>query len=223
VAKKLLTTPKGVAVYPHLTKPDTKFNKDGVFTIKLKTLDPAEGLKLAKAISAAAKQMVEDTKKEKAKEKPGSEKKVKAATLPITKEEDSDGNQTGALLFSFKMTATGKKKDGTAFTREPVIFDAFGKPVKGLKIGGGSIVKVSYELNPYARPSTEEKGTTLAGVALRLNGVQVIKLVEYGANAEYYGFKDESEDDDATPSAPATEGDEPPTPAEPAPEAADEF
>lgn len=54
MAKKLLVTPKGLAVYPHLSKPDTKFNKDGVYTTKLKLEgEPAEVL--AKTIDDAMK------------------------------------------------------------------------------------------------------------------------------------------------------------------------
>lgn len=196
MAKKLLTTPKGVAIYPHLTpgRPDTKFDKDGVYTVKLKPSDNAEALKFAKEISAAAKAKVEETRTEKEKEKKGLGKKVKAAALPVSKETDDEGNETGALVFSFKMKAKGKKKDGTEYTREPVIFDAAGKPVKGLRIGGGSIIRVSYELNTYDRPSTEDKGTFLAGASLRLHAVQVIELVEFGGNAQYFGFENEAGD-----------------------------
>ena len=41
--KKTFTTYKGVAVYPHLNKPDYAFNADGVFSTKLRV--PADQAK----------------------------------------------------------------------------------------------------------------------------------------------------------------------------------
>jgi hypothetical protein len=65
------------------------------------------------------------------------------------------------------------------------LFDAKGKPLsKDIKIGGGSKMKVSYEILPYY---TAIAG---AGISLRLKAVQVIDLVEYssGGSGESYGF-----------------------------------
>ena len=42
MAKKLNTTPRGVAVYPHLNSPDTKFKPEGEWRVKL-TIEGAEG------------------------------------------------------------------------------------------------------------------------------------------------------------------------------------
>lgn len=184
MAKKLLTTPKGVAIYPHLSKPDTKFNKDGVYTVKLK-LEGPEATALAKQIAAAAKAKVEETRVEKEKAQKGTGKKVKAADLPISKETDDEGNETGALIFSFKMNATGKSKAGEVFTNKPVIFNAAGTPVADLRIGGGSVIRISYELNTFYVPAIG------AGASLRLHAVQVIELVEFGGNAKYFGFENE--------------------------------
>jgi hypothetical protein len=199
VAKKLLTTPKGVAVYPHLSKPDTKFNKNGVYTVKLR-LEGAEALAFAKQISAVAKAKVEELRAEKG------AKKVKAADLPISKETDKDGAETGALVFSFKMNATGKNKAGEVFTRQPAIFNAQGVPDKTMRIGGGSTIRVSYELVPYDRVSTETKGMFLAGASLRLYAVQVIELVEFGGNAEYFGFESEEIEEESAPATAAAKG-----------------
>jgi len=199
VAKKLLTTPKGVAVYPHLSKPDTKFNKNGVYTVKLR-LEGAEALAFAKQINAVAKIKVEELRTEKG------AKKVKAADLPISRETDKDGTETGALVFSFKMNATGKNKAGEVFTRQPAIFNAQGVPDKTMRIGGGSTIRVSYELVPYDRVSTETKGMFLAGASLRLYAVQVIELVEFGGNAEYFGFEAEEVEEESAPATAAAKG-----------------
>jgi len=171
----MLTTPKGVAVYPHLTKPDTKFNAEGVYTIKLK-LEGADAEKLAKEIDAG----IDASGVEAKADKKNAGKKIKRADPPYSRKDD------GSIEFSFKMNATGKTKEGEVFTRKPIIFDKSAKPVQGLRIGGGSIVKVGYEMVPFF---TALVG---AGVTLRLHAVQVLELVEYGANAAYYGFGNEA-------------------------------
>ena len=42
-SKKTFTTAKGIAVYPHLNRPDYQFNTDGVYTTKLRV--PADQAK----------------------------------------------------------------------------------------------------------------------------------------------------------------------------------
>jgi hypothetical protein len=65
--------------------------------------------------------------------------------------------------------------------------------VKGdIKLGGGSTIRVSYEIVPFVSPIG-------AGASLRLKGVQVIDLVEWGSgNADYYGFGEEEGGFDAS-------------------------
>jgi len=214
VAKKLSTTSKGVAVYPHLNKPDTKFKDTGVYHIKVKyEKDDEYAQALAKQIDAAMKESLAKVREGVAKEK-GAEKakKIGLADKPYSVDEED-----GSYTFGFKMNAQGKsRKTGETFTQKPVVYNAAGIPTEGMKVGGGSIVRVSFELVQF--PSDISKATPKvgAGVSLRLQAVQVIKLVEYGANAEYHGFKDESEDEDAVTAPAATtaaEDDDEPTPA----------
>lgn len=203
MAKKLLTTGRGVLVYPHLTKPDTKFNKDGAYTAKLR-MTGSEALALVAQIDAAIKECGAAAKSNA--EFKG--KTIKRADSPYKKNED------GSVEFSFKMNATGKNRKGEVFTRRPVIFNAAGQPVEGLKIGGGTVARISYELNQYTRPSTETKNTILAGANLRLEAVQVIELVEWGANPDYYGFQNEASEEQGETAAPTSEAaDEAPAPA----------
>lgn len=209
----MLTTPKGVAVYPHLTKPDTKFKAEGQWHIKVKYEQGHEGAEeLAKTIDAAMAVSLKTTREEVAKIK--GEKKAKMIGLadkPYSRDEDD-----GSLTFSFKMTAKGKsRKTGKEFEMKPVIYNAAGIPTEGMKIGGGSIVRVSYEMIQFPSEAANATPKVGAGVSLRLSAVQVIKLVEYGANAEFHGFKDESDDEDATtaPAAVAASEEDEPTPA----------
>lgn len=169
------TTPAGIAQYPYLTKPDTKFNPDGEYKISLEI----PGAAAQDLVTFLDEQFAEAQAKAK-KENPG--KKIKAGDVPYSVDEDS-----GKVTFRFKLKAKVTPKSGDPFEQRPALFDAKGKPLQDAKIGGGSKVKVAYELIPYY---TAIAG---AGVSLRLKAVQVIDLVEYsgGASADAYGFGEE--------------------------------
>lgn len=192
MAKKLSTTPKGIAVYPHLLVPDVKFDKDGVYHTKLK-LSGAEAKAFKKAIDDGIADSYKETEKvllaklqENTKDAAAKKavKGLKRADPPYTENED------GTIDFSFKMKATGKKKDTKEpFTRKPVLFDRAAVPITdNIKLGGGSTIRVSYNMMPFY---TALVG---AGVSLQMASVQVINLVEWGADASRYGFEDESEE-----------------------------
>lgn len=214
MAKKLSTTSKGVAVYPHLLKPDTKYKDTGVYHIKVKYEKDSEyAIELAHLIDAAMKESLKLVREALVKTK--GEKKAKM--IELADKPYSVDDEDGSYTFSFKMNAEGKsRKTGERFTQKPVVYNAAGTPVEGMKVGGGSVVRVSFELKQFPADPADATPKVGAGATLRLHAVQVIKLVEFGANAEYHGFKDESEDEDATvtPAAmTAEDDDEPKTPA----------
>lgn len=169
-------TPAGSAQYPYLTKPDTKFNPDGEYKMKLEVSDPSGVQSLVTFLDEQMEKSVELAKKE----NPG--KKIKTGDAPYSIDEDS-----GKVTVSFKLKAKVTPKNGEPFEQRPAIFDAKGKPLQGVNVGGGSKVKVAYEVVPFY--------TALVGasVSLRLKAVQVIDLVEYsgGAGADAYGFGEE--------------------------------
>lgn len=174
MARKLLVSPIGLAKYPRLNEPDTKFDDDGVYKITLE-LTEAEAAPLVEAIHEGQKEAVKL-----AKEQVKSGKKIKLADLPYAENEE-----TGKIEVSFKRKAKGKKKDGTVFETHVALFDRHGNRLdpKGPIIGGGSRIAVSYEINPFYVAALG------AGVSLRLYAVMVYDLVEYqGGTAESYGF-----------------------------------
>jgi hypothetical protein len=170
------TTPAGIAQYPYLTKPDTKFNPDGEYKISLEVKDPNAAAPLMSFLDEQLDASIAKAKKE----NPG--KRIKEGEAPY-----QVNDETGAVTFRFKLKAKVTPKQGDPFEQRPAIFDAKGKPLQDAKIGGGSKVKVAYELVPYY---TAIAG---AGVSLRLKAVQVIDLVEFsgGASADAYGFGEE--------------------------------
>ena len=171
------TSPAGIAQYPYLNKPDTKFNPDGEYKCKLElTAGQAQDIVtfLDEQHEAAIAQAKKDPK--------NAGKKIKEGSIPYEVNED-----TGKVTISFKLKAKVTPKNGEPFEQRPAIFDAKGKPMQDAKIGGGTKMKVAYEANPYY--------TAIAGasVSLRLKAVQVIDLVEFsgGASADAFGFGEE--------------------------------
>ena len=97
--------------------------------------------------------------------------------------EDDDGNQ----ILKFKANATIKFKNGEEKKRVVPIFDGLGnvitKKVQGI-LGNGSEIIVAYQLFPFIFSANN------FGISLRLDGIQVLKLEEYGGSqtAEGLGF-----------------------------------
>jgi hypothetical protein len=178
-----IVTPSGIAKYPRLNSPDTKFNAAGDYKITV-VLDKAdkgvvEFLKRLETEHKAAYQQAVATAKK--------GKKVKAAESPIKPHVNEDGDEVkGKVEISAKMRASGERDDGTSWEQRPAIFDASRKTITA-KVGGGSKVKVAVELNPYNSPSLG------AGLSLRLKAVQVLELVEFNGerSASSYGFSEE--------------------------------
>lgn len=186
----LYVTPAGIAQYPYLSKPDTKFNPDGDYKVTL-DIKSENAASLMQQLEDAHVKAMEDAKAE------NKGKRIKEGELPFIVNEDA-----GTVSFKFKLKAKVTPKKGDPFEQKPSLVDAKRKPLPAsAKIGGGSTIKVAFEIIPYY---TAIAG---AGVSLRLKAVQVLDLKEYsgngaaGAFGEEDGFEaeassaDESEDD----------------------------
>ena len=150
----------GEAIYPHLMKPDVRFNEYGEFKVTLKI-----GKQDASAMVKLFDQACEDSLASAEKEAKG--KKIKSAPIPYKLEGDH-------VFFKFKMRASGtNKKTNEKFSQRPALFDAKKNPIPASQnIWGGSLMKVAYQLIPYNSPAIG------AGVSARLKAAQIIKLVE---------------------------------------------
>ena len=150
----------GEAIYPHLMKPDVRFNELGEYkvTLKIAKQDASQMVK-------ETEQAIEDSLAKPEKDNKG--KKVKSAPKPYKEE-------SGNVFFKFKMKASGvNKKTQEKFTQRPQLLDSKKNPLSpNTSIWGGSIMKVAYQPVPYFTPMLG------AGVSLRLKAVQVIKLIE---------------------------------------------
>ena len=154
----------GEAIYPHLMKPDVRFNELGEYKVTLK-LDKQDASQMVKDIDQA----IEDSLAKAQKDNKG--KTVKSAPKPYKEE-------SGNVFFKFKMKASGvNKKTQEKFTQRPQLLDSKKNPIApNTSIWGGSIMKIAYEPFPYFTPMLG------AGISLRLKAVQVIKLVEGKSN-----------------------------------------
>ncbi len=190
-------SPKGVAVFPWLTKADTKWKPEGEFKTGLRLdSEAAEAFKAdieerTQAALEATKAELMEAAKTDPKKKAAIARTIKELQLsyPFKPSYDDDGEETGELEFSFKTKATIKSKTGGVINKKLPLFDAKKQPIAaGVAIFGGSVIKVAFEYMPYYNPATKT-----VGVSLRMNAVQVIELNSGtgGGNAGAFGFDEE--------------------------------
>lgn len=169
MAQKTITTPVGIARYPSLNRPDTKFDDIGVYKVNLE-MSTEDAEPFLKQIEALFSEFVADKKRELKKDK------LKLHAAPW---EDNDG----LTQLKLKVKAMGKNKEGETFSRQPKLFGADGQPLEA-NIGGGSKIKVA--VVPY----TWYTASLGAGITLQPKAVQVLELVTWGdgGSASAYGF-----------------------------------
>lgn len=201
MAKKFenYNTPAGIAKFPFLNKPDTKFKAEGEFTCKL-ILSAEDAQPLIERIDAQLEAAWADYQE--AETNAAKRKKMKRADPPYAAVVDeTTGDETGDFEFRFKLPGqvTYKKgpKAGKTVKNTVKLFDARKKEIHpdSCQIGGGSTLKINYYFFPYNSPVVG------VGVVLRLRAVQVLELVEFGAGGDY-GFDEEEggfEGDDSAP------------------------
>lgn len=172
------TSPAGIAVWPKLDRPDTKFDADGVFSTGLR-MSAKDAAPMMKMID----KMMDDMTASVAAEQRG--RAPKRGDPPYRPFREEDGSESGDIVFNFKMKAVSRYKDRVD-NRAPAIFDAAGKPmVLNGPVGGGSKMRVAYSASAYFVPAIG------VGVSLRLEAVQILELVKrFDRNdAATYGFE----------------------------------
>jgi hypothetical protein len=194
------TTPKGIAVYPWLQKPDTKFKKEGEFRVGLR-LNPTDPEVIA--WMTEIEEIVDD--------------EVRATTrtlkkgftvnkrLPWRDDKDDDDQPTGMIVASLH-TKAAYLQDGVVVKKTCPIVDAKKAPFKGGTIGSGSTLKIVHEIKTYSKSDSDGKPFQNVGVSLYIRTVQVLDLVEFSVDLD--GLEEEdgytSDDSDATPTTTTT-------------------
>jgi hypothetical protein len=175
-----IVTPIGVAIYPHLNRPDAyKDPNTGVsgkpqYKVNL-SLTQQEATPIIEKIEASKKIALGMIP---------AGKKTRETDDPYYNELDSEGQETGRVVFKFKMNAE-IYKDGRTIEMSPKLFDAGGSLLSDCDdIWGGSKLRVSADMIPYYVASVG------AGVSLRLKAVQIIEpKTGGGGDASSYGFE----------------------------------
>ena len=179
MASKTITTPAGIARYPHLNRPDKKFKEEGEFKVNLEmsSEDAEPFIKQIEALFApfVSAKLIELNNKA-AMEGLPKKTKLKMHSAPW---EENDGQ----TVLKLRVKAVGKGKDGETFSRAPKLFNASGEVITD-NIGGES--KLRAAVVPYFW-YTASLG---AGVTLQPKAVQVLDLVTWGdgGSATAYGF-----------------------------------
>ena len=159
----------GIARYPSLNKPDTKFDEVGVYKVNLE-LSAEDAEPFLSQVESLLAEFVAQKKAELKKDK------LKMHAAPW---EENDGQ----VQLKLKVKALGKDKAGETYSRAPKLFNASGEVITD-NIGGGSKLKVA--VVPYCW-YTASLG---AGVTLQPKAIQVLELVTWGdgGSAAAYGF-----------------------------------
>jgi len=214
-------TPKGCAVWPRLNTPDEyegkKTYKSGLILSAEDAADLIDKIDTATAdcLAATKEKLSDAVKNGKTGDIKAKAKKALAAletASPYTAAVDSDGEETGDVMFKFKSNADFKDgKTGKIKQIKVPLFDSKGKPTT-VMIYGGSTIRVAYALVPYHMAATNK-----VGVSLRIEGIKVIEPAKSGGgyDANSLGFGEEEdgyessglEDDDSSDSSDDSDAD----------------
>ena len=157
---QLLTTPQGKAVYPYLQVPDTKFNDEGLYNVKLHVSEEDYN---------EFKEQIDELFKaadESELARQGKKKLTLASSSPLRITDEGD-YEIYAKQEAKKMT---KSKGLLQFSIAAV--NAKGTKIKMPAVAGGSILKLAVAPHFWFVPSQG------FGMTLRLRAVQIIELIE---------------------------------------------
>jgi PKD repeat protein len=146
---KYVKSPFGESKYPYITSPDTQYNSEGIYHVKLLVDKEKAQSDIKKINEVISKELAEEHKR-----KPNKTSPMKRAPLPYKETED------GKIEFHFK----------TKF--KPKLVDKNAKPIDSeTQIWGGSIMSINYEPVGY--------NTSIGiGCSLRMASAQVSKIVQ---------------------------------------------
>ena len=185
ISKKYTTDKGELTGFISIFEPSTKFNKDGVYSANI-LLSKEEGEKLAEEIKTIRTEQFKTY---------GKGTKVAEITrcVPYGIVDEETGEETPDSEGRYILKTTSKAFiEGGKPRVKIAVFDGKLNPVQDVKIGAGTIAKLSISLDGYS-----VAGKT--GVSVKLKAVQIIDLVEYGTgNGESYGFGKEDEAFDST-------------------------
>lgn len=167
-----VTSPKGKALWCKVKDPDRTYDQEGTLSTSLvcDPKDPAvqKFIEVLEALRDTALAETKETLLSRAKD-------VRAASV-YSDEVDKEGNETGNIVFKFKLgkidsrKAAGKNHSITVFDAKKNILTV--PPL----VGNGSEIRCVAYANPYYMASTK-----MVGISLIWSKMQIIQLNEYSA------------------------------------------
>lgn len=166
-----MTSARGVAVYPALNRPDTKFDELGQYKADVK-LSAEDAAPLIAKIQAVAKEHM-------GKVLPKAKNSAFEAVL------NDEGEETGEVLFKIRVKNKLRKSDGKLWDRRPLVIDAKKNDLPvAVAIWGGTTMRVQFEVYPWNTGAKK-------GISLQPIMVQVIDLVTGGGRGDADAFDEE--------------------------------
>lgn len=167
MADKEIILPKGVAIWPKLETPDTKFIPLGVYSVDIAVpLEEAE---------STMKELSEEFKAHTGKPPAKSDN-----TMWKMEIDEETGEETGKVIFKCKIKNV-QRKNGDVWDRKPVLWDSKGNRIKDVNVGGGSILRLKCSV--YCWVAGAKKGVSLQPMA-----VQVLDLKSF-SKGESFDFE----------------------------------
>lgn len=186
--RKTLMTPVGIAEYPWLQTPDTRFGEPTYkVNVRISGDEAVAFMEQVEAIKAEALEYLQQDPKN---------QRIKDLTLPIVEAEDESGNVIpNTWVVKCKARAFFTTSDGKVVENKLNIVDAKKKPID-VSIYGGSKLKVAIGVGAAAT-------SIYKGLVFRIAGVQVLDLVQ-GGSSNLFNVEDGFEADDSQQASTAT-------------------
>jgi hypothetical protein len=197
--KTQYATPFGVFKYCHLNKPDTRYKKEGEFSVNVAfDKDDPKLIAFMEQIEAVIPALEETANEEfesagpKAKAKWKQKKITEPTIMPFYEDEiDAEGDPTGRVIFKFKTKATFEDKTGKTIQKVVKLVDSKGEVIPLKKrplVYAGTIGRVAFTVGT-SFIAEEAK----AYLSFYLNEVQLRKLVTAGAGGGSSAFEVDEE------------------------------
>lgn len=178
------TSPIGTAVFPWITKADTRYNADGVFKTQL-SVPFEDAQNFIAALEKARNDFIATLNPQQQQQYtavPVYEDEYSRPEFPAeATDEEKDAiraahtpEPTGNVLFKFKLNkkVTPRDPEKEAFTQEPVVVNAAEGAAVTEPVYMGSTIRIKGQIAPYTNAMSKT-----AGITLRMKAVQVIDLV----------------------------------------------
>jgi hypothetical protein len=198
MSKQYSFSPSGIASFPWVNVPDTKFNADGLYKVDLVLSGDA-----ASSLRSKIDKAIEDAFVELTKDMTPKEAKAHSKAFPYEIEEDDEGRPTGNTIFKFRQNAKITLKSGEKKDIKISLKDATGLNGTTERVTGGSTVKIAYTTRPYRAASSKT-----ISVRLDFAAVQLIKLGSGSSGITFDsvegGFVDHADAEDQHDNAPTS-------------------